>query len=85
MDQLRAYFIEKGRVLTAEEYKAADDAPYRFQIVKRTAGSWARLISLVNLNGTSFNAAELGEPVEAVLEEAVPEKPAVVKTTGKNG
>lgn len=88
MDQLREYFISKGKVLTAEEYKAADDAPYRFQIVKRTAGSWARLNSLIDLNGTSFKAAELGEPEVVASEEVVSEDlevPAVKKVTGKNG
>ena len=30
-----------------EEYKEATDAPYRFQIVKRTVGTWARLKNII--------------------------------------
>lgn len=89
VEQLREYFAAKGKILTAEEYKAAEDAPYRYQIVKRTAGSWARMKSLVNQEGTSFSAAELVEPVvaepEVVVVEVELEEPAVKKVTGKNG
>lgn len=88
VEQLREYFIKKGRILTAEEYKEADDAPYRFQIVKRTAGSWARMRGMIALDGTSFNAAELGEPETAepeLVADVEPEAPAVKKVTGKNG
>ena len=89
VEQLREYFAAKGKILTAEEYKDADDAPYRYQIVKRTVGSWARMKSLVNQDGTSFNAAELGEPVvvepELVVVEVESTEPEVKKVTGKNG
>ena len=44
---LREYFTSKGGFMTAEEYKEAEDAPYRYQIVKRTAGTWPRLKNMI--------------------------------------
>ena len=47
LETLKGYFASKGKFLTMEEYKEAEDAPFRFQIVKRTFGSWSRLKGLV--------------------------------------
>ena len=47
IETLKEYFTAKGKFLTMEEYKEQEDAPYRFQIVKRTVGSWSRLKGLV--------------------------------------
>lgn len=47
LETLKEYFASKGKFLTMEEYKDAADAPFRFQIVKRTFGSWSRLKGLV--------------------------------------
>lgn len=47
VEQVGAYFASKGKVLTAEEYKEAEDVPIRFQLVKRVIGSWSRLLNMV--------------------------------------
>jgi len=44
---LMEYFDKKGKVLSIDEYKAADDAPMRFMVAKRAFGSWARMIQMV--------------------------------------
>lgn len=41
------YFAFKGKVLTYEEYKEEKDAPIRLILIKRSIGSWARLLKLV--------------------------------------
>ena len=64
---LRDYFTSKGKFLTMEEYKEAEDAPYRFQIVKRTVGTWARLKGI------------MGEIQPLPEKPAAPVKPVVVK------
>jgi hypothetical protein len=47
VDDLREYFTSKGKFLSYQEYTAAEDAPFRAQIVKRYVGTWARLEKLV--------------------------------------
>lgn len=47
LNTLKEYFAGKGKFLTIEEYKEANDTPFRFQIVKRVFGSWGRLKGLV--------------------------------------
>lgn len=47
INTLREYFTSKGGFMTAEEYKEAEDAPYRYQIVKRTIGTWPRLKNII--------------------------------------
>lgn len=47
IEDLREYFISKGKVLTYNEYIAQDDAPFRAQIIKRTVGTWARLVNMI--------------------------------------
>lgn len=47
VQQVGSYFASKGQVLTADEYKAADDVPIRFQLVKRGIGSWSRLLNMI--------------------------------------
>jgi len=41
--QLKDYFEAKGKVMTVDEYKAAEDAPIRLQALKRSLGSWSRI------------------------------------------
>lgn len=84
------YFASKGKVLTAEEYKNAEDAPVRFQIVKRVVGSWSRLLNMVGditqYDGTvpdevvhnNVDAEEVEESEEE-LEEPVKEAETPVK------
>jgi hypothetical protein len=47
VDDLREYFTSKGKFLSYQEYTAAEDAPFRAQLVKRYVGTWARLENLV--------------------------------------
>lgn len=47
VDDLREYFTSKGKFLSYQEYIAAEDAPFRAQIVKRYVGTWARLEKMV--------------------------------------
>lgn len=73
------YFASKGKVLTADEYKAQDDVPVRFQVVKRTIGSWSRLVNMIGdikqYDGTvkeePVYTLEQGEDKTPPAEEAV--------------
>jgi len=48
---LMEYFKKKGKILSIEEYKAADDAPMRFMVAKRAFGSWARMEQMMKTAG----------------------------------
>lgn len=79
VEQIGAYFASKGKVLTAEEYKAASDVPIRFQLVKRGIGSWSRLLNMVGdiaqYSGNATVAAAPSAPAPSV-EEPVAVEPA---------
>lgn len=47
VEDLREYFTAKGGFMTYNEYIQQDDVPYRPQLVKRVAGSWARLERMI--------------------------------------
>ena len=47
LKQLIEYFQKKGKVLSIDEYKAAEDAPMRFMAAKRAFGSWARMTQMI--------------------------------------
>ena len=47
LKQLMEYFEKKGKILTIDEYKAAEDVPMRFMVAKRAFGSWARMTQMV--------------------------------------
>lgn len=80
VEAVGAYFASKGKILTADEYKNAEDAPIRFQLIKRNIGSWSRLINMVGdisqYGDTVVSPA--AEPTKAALEV----KPVVEKTKG---
>jgi len=62
------YFASKGRIMGAEEYKNAADAPVRFILIKRTIGSWGRLINMIgDINNYSTKVAVVNE--EPISEE----------------
>lgn len=65
---LKEYFASKGKFMTMEEYKEALDAPVRFQVVKRTFGSWSRLKGLVG--EISTKAAPKATPKAAAPKPA---------------
>jgi hypothetical protein len=86
VDQVGAYFASKGKVLTAEEYKNANDVPVRFQLVKRNIGSWSRLLNMVGdikqYDGTTTVPATPSAPAtqtdaEVIETEVVAEAPLV--------
>jgi hypothetical protein len=70
IETLKDYFTAKGKFLTMDEYKEQADAPYRFQIVKRTVGSWSRLKGLIG---------DISAPVAAVAPKQPAPKPVAAK------
>jgi hypothetical protein len=76
IDQMGAYFASKGKVLTADEYKNADDVPIRFQLVKRGIGSWSRLINMVGdisqYDGATTVPATSSAPAPTTEEPVAP-------------
>jgi hypothetical protein len=80
ISQLGSYFASKGKVMSIEEYKKAEDAPVRFVLIKRTIGSWGRVINMIgDLSNYSVEVANIEEPKENPKPEI---KPAVEKTKG---
>lgn len=77
VQQLGNYFASKGKVLTADEYKAQEDVPVRFQVVKRAIGSWSRLLNMIGdlsqYNGTAKEETVLVEETPVVEETKEPE------------
>ena len=65
---LMEYFKKKGKILSIEEYKAADDAPMRFMVAKRAFGSWARMEQMAKAAGWQ----DLPEPTPAPKPKAKP-------------
>jgi hypothetical protein len=80
VEQVGAYFASKGKVLTADEYKAAEDVPIRFQLVKRVIGSWSRLINMIG-DIEQYDGTALIEPATPKAPE--PEAPAPVEEAPK--
>ena len=78
VEQLKDYFATKGGVMTAEQYKEAQDAPIRIQVLKRKLGSWSRIMNMVGKDAPVI-AVVVVEPkvvvpepvVELVVEPAV--------------
>jgi hypothetical protein len=86
LETMKEYFAGKGKFLTIDEYKEADDTPVRFILLKRTFGSWARLKSLVG----EFEVTAVVEvpkqeaPKQEAPKEEAPktEKPVATKKNG---
>ena len=66
LEKLAIYFAEKGAMMTPAEYKAAEDAPIRFMVVKRSIGSWARVLQMVKVNFPRQYAKAMAGPVPVV-------------------
>lgn len=71
VSQVGAYFASKGKVMTMEEYKSAEDAPIRFVLIKRTIGSWGRLINMIG-DISNYGAAPTKVASPPVVEPEVP-------------
>lgn len=82
IQQLGNYFASKGGTMTAEEYKVQEDAPVRFQVVKRAIGSWSRVLNMVGDLSQYTDTVQEETKVEAPTPETVKE-PEVVKEEKK--
>ena len=68
VNTLKEYFEYKGKFLSADEYKKADDTPIRFQAVKRAVGSWSRLKGLIGPVGTPPKEENLVQSILAQMK-----------------
>ena len=87
VEQLKDYFATKGKVMSAEEYRDAEDAPIRIQVLKRKIGSWSRIMNMVGMKAPEVIVALAIEApaIEAPAIEA-PEavvEPAPIKASPK--
>jgi hypothetical protein len=73
VDDLREYFTSKGKFLSYQEYIAAEDAPFRVQIVKRYVGTWARLENMIGEIAPK-SVAPKATPVNPQITDAVTTK-----------
>ena len=73
---LGKYFLDKGKILSEQEYRQLSRAPYRFAAIKQFFGSWPRAV-----DGISIHAPKVWEELNAPKE--VPMKPLKRKTTKK--
>ena len=78
ISQIGTYFASKGTVMTMEEYKSAEDAPIRFPVIKRTIGSWARLLNMIG----DINNYKVNEEPKETPKETPKAAPVVEKTKG---
>ena len=62
LKELMAYFDKKGKILSIDEYKAAEDAPMRFMVAKRAFGSWARMQQMMKAAGWTDTPAPAPKP-----------------------
>tara|TARA_Y100001937_G_scaffold111399_1_gene157981 strand:+ start:2017 stop:2274 length:258 start_codon:yes stop_codon:yes gene_type:complete len=75
LKELMAYFDKKGKILSIDEYKAADDAPMRYMVAKRAFGSWARMHQMAMAAGWG-QTAEQPAPKPKPKAKAAPKKAA---------
>jgi len=59
---LMEYFKKKGKILSIDEYKAAEDVPMRFMVAKRAFGSWARMQQMMKAAGWTDTPAPAPKP-----------------------
>lgn len=79
LQTLKDYFTTKGRVLSMAEYKQQDDVPYRFIVIKRKFGNWARLETMLSRVGDKIvTFPETPEPEVPVVPVEEPTEPEVV-------
>lgn len=79
---LRDYFLQKGKALSYEEYRTAEDAPIRPNLVKRTLGGWNRVLATVGPI-TVETPEPKKEPVKEPIKEPVGNKKDDQKPTAK--
>lgn len=71
---LMEYFKKKGKILSIDEYKAAEDAPMRFMVAKRAFGSWARMMQMVKTAGWEDTPVVEEKPKPAPKAKPAPKK-----------
>ena len=78
---LSEYFTKKGGVMDLVEYKSqGNDVPIKDYIVRKSFGSWNRVISVMNKRYPVSVA-----PVEVEKPKAEPKPKAEVKVESKDG
>jgi len=75
LEQLAAYFIQCGGVLTESEYKARKDVPIRYFFIKRYIGNWAKTMQLLKKNFPE---------VYEVVQKPLPKETATAKKVVEN-
>ena len=80
---LMEYFEKKGKILSIDEYKAAEDAPMRYMVAKRAFGSWARMIQMAKTAG--FDEGSLGKSSPSTMEAPKPKAKPAPKKAEKKG
>ncbi len=90
IEQIKKYFAEKGGPMSLQEYKYAEDAPIKLNVLKAKIGSWGRVLKMAGAEVTVSVTVEHAEEAPAVVKpEAAPvveETPApapVTKATAK--
>ena len=78
---LSEYFTKKGGVMDLVEYKSqGNDVPIKDYIVRKSFGSWNRVLSVVSKRYPVSVA-----PVEVAKPKAAPKPKAEVKVESKDG
>jgi hypothetical protein len=72
VEQLRDYFASKGGVMTADQYKEAEDAPIRMQVLKRKLGPWPRIMNMLDMKVEEAY-------IPSLVEQTVQEEPEIEK------
>lgn len=68
------YFEKKGKILSIDEYKAAEDVPMRFMVAKRAFGSWARMTQMAKTAGWEDTPVVEAKPKPAPKAKPAPKK-----------
>jgi hypothetical protein len=80
---LADYFAKKGTMMSPAEYKAAEDAPIRFMVAKRSIGSWARILQMVRMNFPEQYAKAMAGAAPAVPATPKPKVASKAKVAPK--
>lgn len=76
LEVLAIYFMEKGSFLTAREYKAEGDGPYKLPAIRRAFTSYALLPKLMRRNHPEVYQIIMEGKAAEVAEAANDEEPA---------
>lgn len=79
VDLLSEYFATKGRVLSRTEYVKENDGPLSLPAIKRSCGSWSRMIRICDNSHPDRMAIARGAKPE-VEPEAPKQEPEKVPT-----